>query len=199
METQQLVTIAQGTNDSLINVPMELIDLTMWLFTLKDKEYVACSSGHNGMVQGRLPNGKRVSVSVETIGGNFIVNNFIEDISRRDHVRAVSNSIMWTRGPDGVYTVQLRVTWEFKITSVSAKSCILTCNVTADTADMEFVAMLQSIPQSDSDTAEEHFTGETPNFAADIERKALMGMFAVPVPRYRVPKLLSYSEVQRKW
>ncbi|WP_094603993.1 hypothetical protein SPSIL_044200 [Sporomusa silvacetica DSM 10669] len=176
MAAQQMVTIGQGSNNAVINVPLKSIDLAKWFFSLKDEEYRACSSGHNGMVQGRLPSGKRVAVSVETIGGNFIVNNFIEDLVQRDHVRTVSSSVMWIGGPDGTFSVLVKVTWELKIAAVSAQSCMLTCNVTAETADMTFLATLQNLPPSDSDSTQEHFIGETPFFAADIEKKARLGI-----------------------
>ncbi|SFH00351.1 hypothetical protein SAMN05660649_03490 [Desulfotomaculum arcticum] len=177
MEAQQMVTIAQGAQDAVINLPMESIDLATWFFTLKDEEYAACSSGHNGMVQGRLPNGNRVSVSVETIGGDFIVNNFIEDVSRRDYVRAVSFTVAWTGGEDEVYMAPLKITWELKLTSESAQSCMLTSSLTAETADMKLLSMLQEPSPSSSDPLQEHFIAETPRFAADIERKARMGIF----------------------
>jgi hypothetical protein len=177
MESQQMVTIGQGSQKAVINASLESIDLTKWFFTLKDEEYRACSSGHNGMVQGCLPNGKRVSVSVETIGGNFIVNNFIEEISRRDHVCGVSDSVVWIGGPDGVYITMPKVTWELKVDPVSAQSSMLTCNVTVQTADNEFLAMLQNLPKNESDPLQDHWIGETPYFAADIEKKAQMGIF----------------------
>ncbi|HWR55827.1 MAG TPA: hypothetical protein VN462_04940 [Negativicutes bacterium] len=177
MNTQEWVTIAKGVNSAAINVPLAAIDLAKWFFTLRDAEYRACSPGHNGMAQGRLPDGKRVAVSVETFGGNFIVNNFIEDVAYRDCVRTVSPSVMWIGGEDGVDIFQARVTWELKVAAVSAQSCILTCSVTAATADREFVALLQNLPQSDTDPTQNHFAGETPGFAADIERKAKSGIF----------------------
>jgi hypothetical protein len=177
MATQQMVTIGQGTYNAILNIPQSSIDLAKWFFTFKDAEYTACSSGHNGMVQGVLPNGKRVAVSVETIGGNFIVNNFIEDVSQRNHVRAVSDSVAWIGGPDGVYTALIKVTWELNLTSVSGQSCMLNCSVTTETADMELIAMLQNLPQSDADPLQDHWRAETPLFAADIERKALPEMF----------------------
>lgn len=174
----QMVTIGQGTNHALINAPLESIDLPAWFFGLKDREYAACSSGHNGMVQGCLPDGRRVSVSVETIGGNFIVNNFIEDHAQRNHVRAVSDTVAYLGIPEGVYTASLKVTWELKVAFASPQSCMLTCSVTAETADMPLVAMFQSLPQSNDDPLQDHWTGETPFFAADIEKKSRSGMFA---------------------
>lgn len=176
METQQLITIGRGTHNAVINIPLESINLAKWFFTLKDEEYRACSPGHNGMAQGCLPNGKRVAVSVESIGGHFIVNNFIEEVAHRDHVCAVSDTVAWLGGPDGVYTARFKVTWELKLTFVSGQSCMLTCNVTTQTADMELIEMLQSLPQSNTDPLQDHWRGETPLFAADIARKALIGI-----------------------
>lgn len=177
MENQQMVSMGHGTNNAKINVPLESINLPTWFFTLKDAEYAACSCGHNGMVQGRLPDGKRVSVSVETIGGNFILNNFVEEVAQRDHVRAVSNTVAYIGVPDGVYAALIKVTWETKLTYVSTHSCMFISNVTTETADMNLVNMLQNLPKSDSDPFQDHWLKETPLFAADIERKARMGMF----------------------
>jgi hypothetical protein len=177
MESKDMVTIGQGSQNAVIKAPLKSIDLTEWLFTLKDGDYMSCSTGHNGMVQGRLPDGRRVSVSVETIGGNFIVNNFIEEVSCRDHVRSVSDSVVWIGGPGGVFTTKPKVTWELKVAAVSEESCMLACNVTVQTDDAEFLGILRNLPPSDSDPLQEHWIGETPFFAADIEKKALSGMF----------------------
>lgn len=177
MVNRKMETIGQGSQKAVINAPLESINLTKWFFTLRDEEYRACSSEHNGMVQGCLPNGKRVSVSIETIGGNFIVNNFIEEISLRDHVCGVSDTVIWIGGPDQVYITTPKVRWELKVDSVSAQSSMLTCNVTVQTADNEFLEMLQNLPKSDSDPLQEHWIAETPYFAADIEKKAQRGMF----------------------
>jgi hypothetical protein len=178
METQQLVTIGKESQNAVINAALESIDLTQWFFTLKDEEYRACSSGHHGMVQGRLPDGKRVSVSVETIGGNFIVNSYIEDVSCRDQVRGVSDSVVKIGGPKSVYTLMVKTTWELRVVTVSPQSCMLTCSVTVQTADPRIVAMFQKNPKRANDPWQKHVIEETPYFAADIEKKARSGIFA---------------------
>lgn len=178
MVSRQLVAIGQGTNTALINVPIEAINLTTWFFTLTAAEYVACSSGHNGIVQGSLPNGKRVSVSVETIGGNFILNNFIEDIAHREQVCTISNTVAYVGVPDSIYTARLKVTWKIKLSFESSQTCRFISIVTTETADRELITKLQSLPPSDSNPFQDHWRRETPLFAADIERKARLGLFS---------------------
>jgi hypothetical protein len=133
MQSQDLVTIGQGSQNAVIKAPLESVDLADWFFTLTDGDYRSCSAGHDGMV--------------------------------------------WIGGPGGVFTTKPKVTWELKVAAVSEESCMLACNVTVQTGDAEFLGILRNLPPSDSDPLQEHWIGETPLFAADIEKKALSGMF----------------------
>lgn len=60
--------LAESTAVAIINAPVEKINVTEWLFTLKDDEYQACSSAHIGGGWSISKDGKRISLNVEQVG-----------------------------------------------------------------------------------------------------------------------------------
>jgi hypothetical protein len=71
----------------------------------------------------------------------------------------------------------MRVTWELRLTSLSADVCRLDCNVVVETADGEPAARVAHLPAGTPNPVQTHCSVETPAFAADIEGKALRGAF----------------------
>ena len=53
----------ESTATAIINAPSENIDVTEWLFTLKDHEYQACSKAHIAGGSSMDSNGKRMSIN----------------------------------------------------------------------------------------------------------------------------------------
>ena len=88
-------SFTKSTTTAIINAPLETINLTEWLFTLKDKEYQECSSSHIAAGNSAAEDGRRMSINVEQIAGNLLIQHYVEDVSERDHcaVNSVSDSL----------------------------------------------------------------------------------------------------------
>ena len=173
-----MILLGQTSAQATIAAPLASIDLGEWMFTLSSDEYAACAEGHQSAAQGVLPSGKRVSMNVEVVGGNFMVQHYVEDIARRDHVRGVSpNTVLWVSDERFVLA---RITWDLQVERVDEETSRLTCTVTAETEDPVFAkqveALNRDIPESDR-AFQRHVQEETPLFARDIGRKAMAGVW----------------------
>ncbi|MBS7254023.1 hypothetical protein [Flavobacterium branchiicola] len=172
--------LAESTSVAIINTPLQRVDLTEWLFTLKDSEYKACSPDHLAAGNSITADGKRMSVNVEQIAGNLLIQHYVEDISKRDHcrVQSISDSIA------GAGKTKLQIIWELKIKNINPASCELSNNVKVS-ATTEFLALMNSLNVTDlQPVADEmlqnlihHNNEETPLFAKDIEAKAIKGIW----------------------
>ncbi len=56
-----------------INAPIGKIDIPKWCFNLSELEYQGCSPAHIAAGFTTAPDGKRMSINVETIGGSLVV------------------------------------------------------------------------------------------------------------------------------
>ncbi|HZZ32052.1 MAG TPA: hypothetical protein VFE10_08660 [Phenylobacterium sp.] len=159
-----------------VRAAMESVDLTAWAFQLTSEEYVSCAPReHHGSVQAQLADGRRVFVSVETIGGLLLSHSYLAEVAARNHLRAVSPASQVIPRSGAPYSV--RVTWELKLEPLTAESCRLDCAVLVETADRE-LAQGSTHPASDAPgPLQAHCSVETPLYAADIERKALQGFY----------------------
>lgn len=170
--------LAESTAIAIINAGAETIDLTAWLFTLKDDEYQGCSSAHIAGGSSVSRDGKRMSLNVEQVGNSLLVQHYIEGISKKDHclVNSLSDSI----SPFG--KTKIGVIWELKIKKLSANSCEFSNHVMVLLTN-EFSALLNKANINDlkpikmdmKQNLELHNKEETPLFARDIEAKALAG------------------------
>jgi hypothetical protein len=160
---------------SKVGAPLESLDLSAWAFHLTSDEYVSCAPEHHGSVQATLPSGKRAFVSVETIGGSFMAHHYLEDIAERSHLRAISSSSQLWWGP--VLPTAMKVTWDLRLEPVSRQTCRLSCEILVETADEALLAAIARQPPGAVDPVQAHCARETPMFAADMERKALKGIY----------------------
>ncbi|NQX54045.1 hypothetical protein HQN86_10495 [Pedobacter panaciterrae] len=173
--------ITQSSATATINAPAAAIDITDWLFKLSDLEYQACSKAHVACGSTMDINGKRVSINVENVAGNLLVQHYQEEISERSNCRV--NSISDSFSELGV--TKLGITWELTINRLTEKTSELENKVTILITD-EFGALLKrndtqvtdAIKLGMSKNVAEHNLEETPLFAKDIERKALSGQWA---------------------
>ena len=95
----------------------------------------------------------------------------------RDHLRAVSpSSQIWSSGS---LPAPMRVTWELKLQAIDAASCRLDCEVLVETDNAELVAWMARRPANYQNPVQAHCSVETPAFAAEMERKALQGIYAI--------------------
>lgn len=168
--------LAESVAVAVVNAPIEQIDLTEWLFTLKDTEYQACSIGHIACGSSISASGKHMSLNVEQVGDSLLVQHYVEEISKRDHCRVNSHS-------DAILQAgktKLDVTWELKVKKQSDTSCELSNRVVVILTN-EFSSLLAKANITDlspvkhrmQQNLELHNNEETPLFAKDIELKAL--------------------------
>jgi hypothetical protein len=172
MESNALV---ESSFSAIINAPVETIDIPAWCFSLSEAEYQACSPAHCSAGVTTAPDGRRMSINVEILGGSPMVQHYVEEISSRDHLRLVSSSDVFT--PTG--RIKVGVIWDLSVKKIDDESCEFTNTVhsTSTPELMEFLAK-QGIPWevfkgARKPISEAHNRQETPLFAKSIERHAL--------------------------
>jgi hypothetical protein len=167
--------IVDSSFSAIINAPIEKIDIPKWCFSLPEKEYQGCSAAHIAAGFTTAPDGKRMSINVETIGGSLMVQHYVETLGEKDHLILDSDSDVFT--PTGRVTIH--VTWELSVREIEKGRREFT-NRVQSFATKEMLASLdrQGIPFEIFRTQRQpmsiaHNKGETPLFAASIERAAL--------------------------
>jgi hypothetical protein len=172
--------IVDSSFSAVINAPIETVDIPKWCFNLPEKEYQGCSPAHIAAGFTTAPDGTRMSINVETIGGSLMVQHYLETLGEKDHLILDSDSDVFT--PNGRVTIH--VTWELSVKKVDANHCEFTNRVRSYATD-EMMAFLdrQGIPFELFRTQRQpmsiaHNKGETPLFAASIERAALQNTAA---------------------
>lgn len=172
--------LAQSKAVALIKAPIEKIDLGQWLFTLTDAEYQLCSPAHIAAGSNVSADGKRMSINVEKIADNFLVQHYVEEISTPSLCRVYSLSDSFS----GFGHTKLGIRWEVGLTRVSENLTELTNTVVVFMTD-DFASSLKAAGISDLkeikagmlENLVAHNREETPLFAKDIERKALRGVW----------------------
>lgn len=169
--------IVDSSFTAIINAPIEKIDIPSWCFSLPEKEYQGCSPAHIAAGFTTAPDGTRMSINVETIGGSLMVQHYHETLGEKTHLILDSDSDVFT--PTG--RVVIHVTWELSVKALGKDRCEFTNRVQSFATD-EMLAGLdrQGIPFEIFRTQRQpmsiaHNKGETPLFAASIERFALRG------------------------
>lgn len=167
--------IVESSFTAPINAPLEKIDIPAWCFSLPDHEYQGCSPAHFAAGATTSPDGKRMSINVEVLGGVPMVQHYVEQVAEKHRLVLDSVSDLWT--PTG--RTKILVMWELSVKSVGPTKCEFT-NRVRSRATPEFMDFLnrQGIPFEVFRTAREpistaHNRQETPFFAASIERHAL--------------------------
>ncbi|WP_331373458.1 hypothetical protein [Sinorhizobium chiapasense] len=167
--------IVDSSFSAIINAPFEKIDIPQWCFTLPEHEYRRCSPAHIAAGFTTAPDGKRMSINVETIGGSLMVQHYVETLAEKHHLILESVSDIFT--PTGRTTIH--VLWELSAKRIDDRTCEFTNHVRSRATE-EFKAFLdrQGIPfevfrAQRQPMSIAHNQGETPLFAASIERAAL--------------------------
>lgn len=167
--------IVNSSFTAIINAPIEKIDIPAWCFTLSEFEYQQCSPAHIAAGSTTAPDGRRMSINVETIGGSLMVQHYVETLGRKDHLVLESVSDIFT--PTGRTTIH--VLWELSVRAIDSQRCEFTNHVRSRATE-EFKTFLdrQGIPfdvfrAQRQPMSIAHNKGETPLFAASIERAAL--------------------------
>jgi hypothetical protein len=135
--------IVDSSFTALINAPLDKIDIPTWCFNLPEKEYQACSPAHVSAGFTTAPDGKRMSINVEIIGGSLMVQHYVETLARKDHLILDSTSDVFT--PTGRTTIH--VTWELSVRELGDGRCEFTNHVHSYGTE-EFMTFLdrQGIP-----------------------------------------------------
>lgn len=167
--------IVESSFTAVINAPIEKIDLPAWAFDLSEAEYKGCSPAHVAVGKTIGPDGRRMSINVEVIGGNPMVQHYMEEISEPQHLVLVSLSDVFT--PTG--RVSIHVTWELSVRQTGENQCEFTNRVVTHATE-ELLSSLekQGIPfeffkAMRQPLSIDHNRTETPFFAASIERSSL--------------------------
>ena len=115
-----------------------------------------------------------MSINVERIAGNMLIQHYVEDIAEPHHVRVNSLSDSFTDAG----ATQLAITWELTIAPVDDATCELSNRVIVQSTP-SFLEMLRQAGISDmsgviaqfTTNTETHNREETPFFARDIENQ----------------------------
>jgi hypothetical protein len=168
-------TLVESSFSTVIHAPIEKIDIPAWCFSLSEAEYQGCSPAHYSAAVTTAPDGRRMSINVEVIGGSVMVQHYVEEVSEPNHLRLVSDSDVFT--PTG--RTKLGITWDLSVVRIDAASCEFT-NMVRSAATPELIELLtkQGIPVHVFATTRKpnsvgHNRQETPMFATSIERHAL--------------------------
>jgi hypothetical protein len=167
-------TLVESSFSAMIDVPIEKVDIPAWCFSLSDAEYQACSPAHCAAGATTAPDGRRMSINVEVIGGSLIVQHYVEEIGEPDHLRLVSQSDLFT--PTG--RTKIDVVWDLQVTRIDGDSCRFTNTVrsSAPPEMLEFLARqglaFEPFRAARRPNSEAHNRQETPLFAKSIERHA---------------------------
>ena len=98
MTTNQIV---DSSFTAIINAPIQKIDIPTWCFNLSETEYQGCSPAHIAAGFTTAPDGKRMSINVETIGGSLMVQHYVETLGQKNHLILDSTSDVFTPAADG--------------------------------------------------------------------------------------------------
>jgi hypothetical protein len=176
-------TLVNSSFSSTIHAPIEHVDLPTWCFGISEAEYQSCSPAHVSAGVTTAPDGRRMSINVEVIGGSPMVQHYVEEIAEPHHLRLVSNSDVFT--PTG--RVKLGVIWDLSVKKIDADSGEFTNGVHSSfTPELLDSLAKQGIPRDVFQSArkpvsEAHNRQETPLFAKSIERHALSHTSSVAV------------------
>lgn len=167
--------IVDSSFSAVVNAPIEKIDLPEWAFNLSEEDYKACSPAHIAVGKTTGADGRRMSINVEIIGGNPMVQHYQEEVSKKDHLVFGSFSEVFT--PTGKVVIFVR--WDLSVKTIDEFSVEFTNRVTTyATEEMMNGLARQGIPfeffkAQRQPISIEHNRAETPFFARSIERAAL--------------------------
>jgi hypothetical protein len=136
-------TLVKSSFSAIVNAPIEKVDIPKWCFSLPEGEYQACSPAHCSAGFTTAPDGRRMSINVEVLGGSPMVQHYVEDISEPDHLRLLANSDIFT--PTG--RIKVEVIWDLSVKKIDGQSCEFTNTVhSSATAELLDFLAKQGIP-----------------------------------------------------
>lgn len=82
----------ESVSTAEISVSADRIDVSDWLFDLTSGEYQFCSPDHIACGSSLAPDGRRMSINVESMGGDVLIQHYIEEVADPHHCRVRSES-----------------------------------------------------------------------------------------------------------
>jgi hypothetical protein len=151
------------TQHTVINAPVEQVDLEDWLFTMSDSDYQGAAKGHRAAGT-FTTDGVRGMVNVESMGGTLIIQHYKAIHAEPTRVQMLSEG-------SRAYTFHLFPTpvWvRWTMTAEARTADTFTCTVEAV---MPPVLRLPAKLTGLEYFVRKHLDEETLGFAADITRK----------------------------
>lgn len=167
---------------TVINAPIEKINIADWLFNLPDAEYQRCSVNHIAAGITSDFDGQLMSINVEYVGSALVIQHYVATEYRADYCRMLSVSDTITAAGRS----KVQVLWELKADKIDDNTTLYTNSIhaTATPEFLEFIKenniILEQAAKARQDASDTHNHEETPNFAKSIENKALTGKYNQP-------------------
>lgn len=170
------LVLTQSVMTAPVNAPIGAVDIADWLLHLPDAEYRRCAPpDHKAAGSTTTDDGRPMSINVEMIGGDLLVQHYVAEIAEKHHCHMVSLSDVLT--PAGWTTMQ--VIWDLSVRAVGQDSCeyrnIVTGHPTS--AFLEFIEAggltFEEVAAVRQESVSDHNGRETARYAASIERRAL--------------------------
>jgi hypothetical protein len=160
----------------IINVPLEKIDIANWLFTLPDAEYQrCCPPDHIAVGSTTTDDGRPMSINVEKIGTDLMIQHFVGEIVDKQICRMVSTSDVFTSHG----RTKVQVIWELSVRPIDYGQCEYS-NLVISYPTEEFLGFIrwqgmtfEQAARERNATVSDHNRRETPLFAESIARAAI--------------------------
>lgn len=168
--------LVQSAYTAVIHAPIGRVDIAAWLLNLPDAEYQRCAPpDHIAAGSTTTDDGRPMSINVEQIGANLMIQHYIGEITEKQHCRMVSHSDVYTPGG----RTKIQVIWDLSVQPIDNGQCEYTNSVNA-LATPEFLTFIgehgitfEQAAATEQTAADDHNRRETPLYAKSIERKAL--------------------------
>jgi hypothetical protein len=168
--------LAQTSQEHVIDVAFERVDLAGWLFSLTSSGYIrSCAPDHLAFGTSTTDEGQPMAIAAETAGDALLLHRFVAQVHRAERCVLISTSDVFFDG-GGRATVQ--ATWTIEVHAVDDGHTRYINTVSAEATD-SFLRHLENAGMPFADAAArveaagaEHNGRETPAFAASIEHYA---------------------------
>jgi hypothetical protein len=155
----------KSSSQTVIDHPVERVDLAHWISTLSDRDYQACSRAHLAAGVFR-EDGQLGMVNVESVGGNLLVQHYLA--SELTPGRVVMRSKKSRAYVSHLVPATIEVDWIMETRRKDDRSTLFVCTVeTRMTSLLRILSTLSLLPLF----LRRHTREETIGFAADISRK----------------------------
>lgn len=159
---------------TIIQVPVEAVDLYQWLTNVSDREYQTFSKAHRAM--GLFKDGQDEGIiNVEDFGGNLLIQHYkiLKKSPDELHMYSERSDVYLTH----LIHSHVGADWKMSVRHLSDNTCTFLCEV-GTILPSKLLELAATISFS-SYFLQEHVEEEGQNFADDIERKTIQKMAVV--------------------